>query len=164
MIRKNNNFSSDNNCGNVSEIGVDINRNFEHEVNVPEKDNPCFEEYQGQNSFSENETLAIKNFVENHPNIKASLDYHSFGNLYILPSNLTTKTINKTPYNEFHKEAGIDRRHKLISSKNLTSHEIKGDLSTWLHNEKKIFSMTALIGSESSLVPINMTQAFKDIG
>ncbi len=61
-------------------IGVDLNRNFS--VGFRKNNNPSSNVYSGPQPFSEPETQALKNFVDNHQNITIALDYHSQGNVF----------------------------------------------------------------------------------
>jgi len=60
--------------------GVDLNRNFS--VGYGKSTNTASNVYSGPNPFSEPETTAIKNFVDNKDNITIALDYHSQGNVF----------------------------------------------------------------------------------
>jgi hypothetical protein len=61
-------------------FGVDLNRNFE--VGFSKNTDTSSNVYSGPHPFSEPETLALKNFVDSHPNITIALDYHSQGNVF----------------------------------------------------------------------------------
>ncbi len=61
-------------------FGVDLNRNFS--VGYAPSNTPTSNVYSGPHPFSEPETLALKNFVEDHSNITIALDYHSQGNVF----------------------------------------------------------------------------------
>ena len=61
-------------------FGVDLNRNFG--INFRKSTNTQSNIYGGPAAFSEPETQAIKQFVEQHSNIKIALDYHSQGNVF----------------------------------------------------------------------------------
>ncbi|PSV45227.1 M14 family zinc carboxypeptidase [Photobacterium indicum] len=61
-------------------FGVDLNRNFG--INFRQSTNTQSNIYGGPAAFSEPETQAIKQFVEQHNNIKIALDYHSQGNVF----------------------------------------------------------------------------------
>jgi hypothetical protein len=61
-------------------FGVDLNRNFS--IGWRGNNNPSSNVYSGPSPFSEPETKALKEFVENHPNITIALDYHSQGNVF----------------------------------------------------------------------------------
>ena len=61
-------------------FGVDLNRNFP--VGYAPSKSTSSNVYSGPNPFSEPETLALKHFAEDHPNISIALDYHSQGNVF----------------------------------------------------------------------------------
>ena len=60
--------------------GVDLNRNFS--IGFKKSTNTASNVYGGPEPFSEPETKAMKNFVDNHDNITIALDYHSQGNVF----------------------------------------------------------------------------------
>ncbi len=60
--------------------GVDLNRNFPIGFKTNTQTNSNL--YPGPEPFSEPETRAIRDFVENHANIAVALDYHSHGNVF----------------------------------------------------------------------------------
>ena len=60
--------------------GVDLNRNFS--IGFKKESNTGSNVYGGEFPFSEEETKSIKIFVDNHPNITISFDYHSQGNVF----------------------------------------------------------------------------------
>ncbi|MBE6853427.1 MAG: DUF4214 domain-containing protein [Ruminococcus sp.] len=63
-------------------LGVDINRNFNCNLNIPgknESDRPGAFGYQGASAESENETKAIARLVESLPGVRAVISYHSSG-------------------------------------------------------------------------------------
>ena len=61
-------------------FGVDLNRNFS--VGYQKSKDTASNVYSGPKPFSEPETKAMKNFVDNHDNITIALDYHSQGNVF----------------------------------------------------------------------------------
>jgi hypothetical protein len=61
-------------------FGVDLNRNFS--IGWSKNSNTGSNIYGGEAPFSEAETSAIKDFVDNHENITLSFDYHSQGNVF----------------------------------------------------------------------------------
>ncbi|MDO6721124.1 M14 family zinc carboxypeptidase [Psychrosphaera sp. 1_MG-2023] len=73
--------------------GVDLNRNFGSRFKKRNDTNATT--YGGPEAFSEPETRAIRDFVDNHKNITISLDYHSQGNVFF-------------PAHKFNHEAEID--------------------------------------------------------
>jgi predicted deacylase len=61
-------------------FGVDLNRNFP--IGFIKSTNTTSNIYGGPEPFSEPETCALRDFVQNHPNITIALDYHSQGNVF----------------------------------------------------------------------------------
>jgi hypothetical protein len=61
-------------------FGVDLNRNFS--VGYQKNKDTASNVYSGPKPFSEPETKAMKEFVDNHDNITIALDYHSQGNVF----------------------------------------------------------------------------------
>ena len=90
-------------------FGVDLNRNFGSRFKKRNDTNATT--YGGPEAFSEPETRAIKNFVENHSNITVALDYHSQGNVFF-------------PAHKFNHEAEIDTTDLNTLCANM-AHEIK---------------------------------------
>lgn len=74
-------------------FGVDLNRNFG--VRFKSRADRSSSTYSGPHAFSEPETAAIRDFVENHNNITIALDYHSQGNVFF-------------PAHKFNHEAEVD--------------------------------------------------------
>src|ERR1043166_7172879 len=66
-------------------FGVDNNRNFGYQWGVipggGSSSSTNAQDYRGPSAFSEPETQNIANFITNHPNIKAYMDYHSYSQL-----------------------------------------------------------------------------------
>ena len=95
-----------------------MNRNYDFhysENDSGSNSNNCAEDYRGIKAFSEPETLAIKEFLDDH-SIRIAYNYHSYGNLLITPFSYDNKENNNLKnnfpeffdlYNEFHKEANF---------------------------------------------------------
>lgn len=66
--------------------GVDLNRNWGVNWGGPgSSSDPSNETFHGTGPFSEPETTAMRDFYLAHPNIVASIDFHSFGQLALYP-------------------------------------------------------------------------------
>lgn len=74
-------------------FGVDLNRNFG--IRFKSGTDTSSNIYGGPSAFSEPETRAVRDFVQDHKNITVSLDYHSQGNVFF-------------PAHKFDHEAEID--------------------------------------------------------
>jgi hypothetical protein len=88
------NYEKDDSNNYISSYGVDLNRNYGYRWNLPYlfpeqyhlnylTDDSSWT-YRGEYPFSENETKAVKNFVETH-DISISLSYHDYGEWMIFP-------------------------------------------------------------------------------
>lgn len=66
--------------------GVDTNRNFGTAWGGPgSSGDPNAGNYRGEAEFSEPETAALRDLAEQYPNLRSSLDLHSFGQLVLFP-------------------------------------------------------------------------------
>ncbi|KAH8582147.1 carboxypeptidase secreted [Cryptosporidium sp. chipmunk genotype I] len=79
------------NSGRSDEDGVDINRNydFNFENSLISKCDP--QEYSGEHPFSEPETRAIRDLVNNVKNFVTAVNLHTFGDLWTIPWNCCKK-------------------------------------------------------------------------
>ncbi len=67
-------------------FGVDTNRNWDWQWTGPgNSTDPCNDTYRGPTPFSEVETQTIRDFVLANPKIRASMDVHSFSQLFMWP-------------------------------------------------------------------------------
>ena len=77
-------------CEDLTESGVDLNRNYAVDWHKPggNSPDPCAESYRGTAPFSEPETRAIRDFLISHQDeIKFVYNFHSYGNMYLWPYN-----------------------------------------------------------------------------
>jgi hypothetical protein len=141
-------------------IGVDLNRNYGYMFNyddVGSSSKACQDDYRGPHAFSEPETSAIKNFIENHPEIKIAFNYHSWGNLLIRPFNYATSvdsemklftnyTIYKQLYDEFVEEGNFP--HNFLSGNGMKTinYPANGEASDWMLGEKRILAFSPELG------------------
>lgn len=66
-------------------FGVDLNRNYGHEWGGPGSSGSTFSEtYRGTGPFSEPETQAVRDFLQQHPP-KALISYHNYSQLVLYP-------------------------------------------------------------------------------
>lgn len=69
-------------------FGVDLNRNYSYQWGVDDvgsSPDPSSVIYRGPSPFSEPETQAIRNFMDSHPNLRALVSYHSYGQVILYP-------------------------------------------------------------------------------
>ena len=101
--------------------------------------------YRGPRPFSENETKAVKNFVETH-NINISISYHTYSELIFYPWYHTTKP---TPDEDLYISIGDNiskiNKYRLLKNYNYIIPRYGGTLGTvenWLYGKYKIISFT----------------------
>lgn len=64
-------------CGDALSNGVDLKRNYAYKFaydEVGSSSDPCSDDYRGPSAFSEPETAAIRDLVQNWPNFKAAIN------------------------------------------------------------------------------------------
>jgi len=107
------NYGPDGTSDEITSYGVDLNRNYGYAWYYPDlfPDEYNYEylindqwNFRGEKPFSENETQAVKNFVETH-DISISLSYHDFGEWMIFP---WMHTSSKTPHEKLFRSIGYN--------------------------------------------------------
>ncbi len=72
--------------GTAQSDGVDLNRNYDQNwARGGSSSYPMSDIYHGPHAFSEPESIAIKEFVEANPDLRAMISFHSFGELVLYP-------------------------------------------------------------------------------
>lgn len=142
-----------------SAIGVDLNRNFGtynfwNSTNNGSSTSPSSDTYRGTAPFSEPETQNFKNFV-NSRNIKASLDYHTYGNYLIKPYSWCDPI--PTPHDYIYNEYGADitavNGFKFGTPYQTVNYYVRGGDIDWMYSSDStghshhIFTMTPEVGS-----------------
>jgi murein tripeptide amidase MpaA len=151
-------------CSQIKRNGVDLNRNYETcwsgdtlcENDVYGRDcgnspNQCAEDYRGSSAFSEPETQAIRDFVGKHPNIKAALNYHSYGeNLYWPYSCVKMKNSESVQQKHLFESiaAEITNLNGYKASNVLDSlhYNAAGDATDWMFDKHGIIAYTPEVG------------------
>ena len=93
-------------CNGV-DIGVDLNRNYSFKFNYDDSGSTnggCNQDYRGPNAFSEPETRAMRDLVNQVKNVKIALNLHAFGSpapLWIHPFCFTPDRSNQILKNDF---------------------------------------------------------------
>ncbi|XP_035789853.1 zinc carboxypeptidase-like [Anopheles albimanus] len=84
---------------NVLCLGVDPNRNWDYKFNQGGTSvNPCSDTFSGPSPFSEIETRTLSAYISTIPNLSTYLDFHSAGQLLMVPYGHTTEPLDN--YNE----------------------------------------------------------------
>jgi len=89
------NYGSDGKSDTITSYGVDLNRNYGFLWDLPHLNpmgfsypfisNDQYGNFRGESPFCENETTAVKNFVETIGQISISISYHDYGQFMIFP-------------------------------------------------------------------------------
>ena len=136
-------------------FGVDLNRNYGFKWglnNIGSSPNPNAATYRGSEAFSEPEIAAIRDFVSAR-RFRASLSYHSFGNLMIYPWGYASEITpdhhsfvaladSLVAYNNFAPGLAIET----------VGYFVNGDSDDWLYGEQstknKILALTPEVGNQ----------------
>ncbi len=136
-------------------FGVDLNRNYGFKWglnNIGSSPNPSAATYRGSEAFSEPEIAAIRDFVSAR-RFRASLSYHSYGNLMIYPWGYSKEL---TP--DHHSFVAL--ADSLVAYNNFTpglaietvGYFVNGDSDDWLYGEQstknKILALTPEVGNQ----------------
>lgn len=106
------NYGDDGQSDSITSYGVDLNRNYGYMWNIVNffPENYFYEYitdehswvYRGEEAFCENETKAVKNFVETH-DVSISLSYHDYGEFMIFP---WMHSSQRTPHEQLFRSIG----------------------------------------------------------
>ena len=132
--------------------GIDLNRNYSYMWgydNEGSSPDGCSETYRGSFPFSENETQAVKNFVESK-NFPIALNYHSYSNLLIYP--LGYAYDNPIPQNDLdllieYGEDMVQFNGYALGSGPELLYPVNGEACDWMYGSEGILAYTPEIGS-----------------
>lgn len=126
-------------------FGVDMNRNygFGWGTGGSSKDTSS-DVYMGTAPFSEPETLALKDFVESHLNIKILLSFHTFSELILYPWGHKYDSIENTKDLTAYKAMAetMAKWNHYTPQQSSELYIASGDTTDWSYGEHGIFSFT----------------------
>ena len=139
MWRKNRRKNSD------GSMGVDLNRNYDFSFGTAgASSDPEGETYHGPSAFSEPETLAIRNFVDSHANLKTLLSFHTYSELILYPWGYTNRSIDKKDdrktFETMAKTMSKWNHYKPETSSAL--YLVSGETTDWAYGKHGIFGFT----------------------
>lgn len=128
-----------------SVIGVDLNRNYDFEWCKSGASTYQYSDtYCGKAPFSEPETKALKQFLENTRNIRIAVTYHSYGSLVLYPwGGKDEQVSDEKDRNAFIKHA--NQMAKIMGYKAKQSSDLyiaSGDMADWAYDKLKILAFT----------------------
>jgi carboxypeptidase T len=154
------NYGPDGKSDKITSYGVDLNRNYGYRwylpYLLPERyhlatlTNDKSWTYRGEKPFCENETRAVKEFVESH-NISISLSYHDFGEFMLFPWMHTSKHV---PHEALYRSIGENmsrinkyelRIYGLYGTREYIIPRycgVPGSSENWLYGERGIIAYT----------------------
>ena len=171
MHRKN---RRDTNCGNGTQRGIDLNRNYGYEWgtdNSGSSPNPCSNVFRGDSAFSEPETQAVRDFILDHE-FSNVLHYHSYSNVLIhswgnstLPDEPDLTTIREIGW-EMSKYNG----YQVGTGYETIGYGVNGDAVDWSYGTAGLISYTPEVGSyqdyfwppENRVIPLCEDQLYSN--
>lgn len=144
-------------------IGVDLNRNFDHmwSSGIGSRSKTCSINYRGAKPFSEPETRNIKNLIQKYSNIKWLIDVHSNGQTILYPWGFDEDQSNDpsmnflNPVYEGQRGKLNDQYKEYIISEDLNKYRLLADnaanaISKVRNNNKYTVQQSALTGLTSA--------------
>ncbi|MBI2027648.1 MAG: zinc carboxypeptidase [Deltaproteobacteria bacterium] len=133
-------------------FGVDLNRNYGYEWGGRgASDNTSSQIYHGASAFSEPETQTIRDFVDQHHNLKALVSYHTFSELILYPWGYTYDSVSNPLDLKAYENMAFEMSRitgytpQQSSDLYLTS----GDTTDWAYGQHGIFSFTLELSPKS---------------
>jgi murein tripeptide amidase MpaA len=125
--------------------GVDLNRNWDYEWGGEgSSGSPSSPTYRGPFPFSEPESQALRDLIQDNPNILVSIDYHSFSQLVLWPWGYTD---DLTPDHDLFNFLGQTMSHQIEDVYGLyyepgtiysTIYPVSGGAKDWIYGERDI--------------------------
>ena len=134
--------------------GVDLNRNYDYMWGLDNQGSSgdgCNETYRGASSFSEPETQAVRDFVNQH-DFPIALNYHSYSNLLIYPFGYSYD--NDVPSEDLetfieYGEDMVQYNGYALGTGTELLYPVNGEACDWMYGVHQIFAYTPEIGSQS---------------
>ncbi len=139
---------------NGTPTGVDLNRNYSYMWGLDnEGSSPdgCSETYRGTSPFSEPETQAVANFVEQHT-FPLAMNYHSYSNLLIYPFGYEYE--NNAPQEDVdimveYGEDMVQYNNYVLGTGPDLLYPVNGEACDWMYGVHDIIAYTPEIGSQN---------------
>ena len=150
MHRKN---RRDTNCGDGTNRGVDLNRNYGYSWganNTGSSPDPCSTTYRGTEEFSEPETAAVRDFVEDREFMNV-LHYHAYSNVLIHPYGNASlpEEPDLTTYREVGEEMTHYNGYAVGTGFEVIGYTVNGDAVDWSYGDQGLIAYTPEVGSSS---------------
>ena len=141
------------NCGNGSNRGVDLNRNYGFgwgSNDTGSSPNPCSATYRGDAEFSEPETQAVRDFIINHE-FNNVLHYHCYSNVYIHPwgNGSFPEDPDSSTLVDIGREMARYNGYPVGTGLSTIGYTVNGDAVDWTYGDQSIISYVPEVGSTS---------------
>ena len=141
------------NCGNGSNRGVDLNRNYGFgwgSNDTGSSPNPCSATYRGDAEFSEPETQAVRDFIINHE-FNNVLHYHCYSNVYIHPwgNGSFPEEPDSSTLVDIGREMARYNGYPVGTGLSTIGYTVNGDAVDWTYGDQSIISYVPEVGSTS---------------
>ena len=141
--------------------GVDLNRNYGFHFGESSEDTrECSDTYRGPTAFSEPETRAVRDLIEEEETIASAMNFHCYGNIWIHPFNYM-KEKHKYPentyaeiirfYESFKYEVNKVSKSEYGNAIETVGYATDGEGSDWMLGEHKIIAFSPELGSFNPL-------------
>jgi len=137
----------------TSNLGVDLNRNYGYFWGTGGSSTETSSDvYMGPSAFSEPETQAVRDFINDHLNLKVLLSYHTYSELILYPWGHTYDSIDqKRDHDTFEKMAETMSHWNHYQPEQASALYIaSGDTTDWAYGTLGIFSFTFELTPKSS--------------
>tara|TARA_Y100001970_G_scaffold225108_1_gene277834 strand:- start:864 stop:3068 length:2205 start_codon:yes stop_codon:yes gene_type:complete len=142
------------NTCNGSADGIDPNRNYDYMWGLDNQGSspePCSETYRGTSAFSEPETQAVRDFVEQN-DFTIAMNYHSYSNLLIYPFGYSyDNPMDPDDLNTFieYAEDMTQYNNYAIGTGTELLYPVNGEACDWMYGAHGIFAYTPEVGSSN---------------
>ena len=135
------------------QIGTDPNRNYGYRWGCcgGSSGDPGSETYRGPSPFSAPEVLALRNFVESHPNLRTAISYHSYGDLVLYPYGYTFEDVpadmtrvDRDTFAAMAQEMGRTTGYHPQQASDL--YITDGDFNDWMYGVRGVYAFTIELG------------------
>lgn len=124
--------------------GVDLNRNYDQNwARGGSSSNPRSDVYHGPAPFSEPESRAIKEFVEQNPELRAMISFHSFGELVLYPWSGSYDPVgarDRRIFESWGRELAVSNGYRVQQSSDL--YVSTGDTCDWAYEAAGVYCFT----------------------
>ena len=150
-------------CMQPQDEGVDINRNYDIVFDRfgEMTSNPCTDEFKGSGPFSEPETQAVRNIFDKFPSVRSALNFHSYGNIWIMPYNFNRPGdvgMDKLQpelfklYEHFKMQKVLPPHASVGSAFDTIQYYTSGEASDWMSVVKGVFVWSPELGPDGTAV------------